>query len=159
MLSEKFGAPKLQRGNHNMKIQFAKPEDFQEIRDLLKSANLPFEDVENGIAHFLLARNEEELIGCVGLQICEKDALLRSLAVSEKERNRGLGKILVQEILEYASRLNLRIIYLLTKTKKQFFLKHGFIETDRKDAPDTIRSTSQFSSFCPSSAVFMSKHL
>lgn len=140
-----------------MKIQFAKPEDFEEIRDLLKSANLPFEDIENGIGHFLLARNEEELIGCVGLQIRDHNALLRSLAVSEKERNRGLGKALVQEILEYASRLNLHNIYLLTTTAKHFFVKHGFVETDRKDAPDAIRTTSEFSSLCPSTAVFMSK--
>jgi amino-acid N-acetyltransferase len=140
-----------------MKIQFAKPEDFVEIRNLLKSADLPIEDVENGIGHFLLVRNQHEIVGCIGLQICGNDALLRSLAVSETERNRGLGKILVQEILEYASRLNLRNIYLLTKTKKQFFVKHGFVETDRAAAPDAIRATSQFSSLCPSTSVFMSK--
>ena len=142
-----------------MKIHFAKPEDFEEIRDLLKSAKLPIEDVENGIGHFLLARNQEELIGCIGLQICGHDALLRSLAVSEKERNHGLGKILMQEILEYASRLNLRNIYLFTKTKDSFFKKHGFITANRDEAPAAIRTTSQFSSICPSSAIFMSKRL
>ncbi|MCI0615080.1 arsenic resistance N-acetyltransferase ArsN2 [bacterium] len=142
-----------------MKIQFAKPEDFEEIRDLLKSANLPFEDVENGIGHFLLARSEERLIGCVGLQICGDDALLRSLAVTEKERNRGLGKVLVQEILEYASRLNLQNIYLLTTTAEKFFRKHGFVNANRTKAPDAICMTSEFSSLCPSTAVFMNKEL
>ncbi|MCI0442093.1 arsenic resistance N-acetyltransferase ArsN2, partial [bacterium] len=124
-----------------------------------KSANLPFEDVENGIGHFLLARSEERLIGCVGLQICGDDALLRSLAVTEKERNRGLGKALVQEILEYASRLNLQNIYLLTTTAENFFRKHGFVNANRTEAPDAIRMTSEFSSLCPSTAVFMYKEL
>jgi amino-acid N-acetyltransferase len=142
-----------------MKIYFAKPEDFHEIGKLLKSAKLPFEDVEDGIGHFLLARNKKELIGCVGLQICGEDALLRSLAVSESARNQGCGKALLQEILEYASRLKLHKIYLLTTTAKDFFLKHGFIETDRKDAPDVIRATSEFASLCPSTAVFMRKRL
>ncbi|MCI0615275.1 arsenic resistance N-acetyltransferase ArsN2 [bacterium] len=142
-----------------MKIHFAKPEDFEEIRDLLKSANLPFEDVENGIGHFVLARNEQRLIGCVGLQICRDDALLRSLAVSDQERNRGLGKALVQEILEYASRLNLQNIYLLTTTAENFFRKHGFVNANRTEAPDAIRMTSEFSSLCPSTAVFMYKEL
>jgi amino-acid N-acetyltransferase len=142
-----------------MKIQFAKPEDFEEIRDLLKSANLPFEDVENGVGHFLLARNQQALIGCVALQICGEDALLRSLAVNEIARNQGLGKALVLEILEYASRLKLTNIYLLTTTAEKFFQKHGFINADRNLAPDAIRETSEFSSLCPSSAVFMSKHL
>ncbi len=142
-----------------MKIHFAKPEDFKEIRDLLKSANLPFEDVENGIGHFVLARNEQRLIGCVGLQICRDDALLRSLAVSDQERNRGLGKALVQEILEYASRLNLQNIYLLTTTAENFFRKHGFVNANRTEAPDAIRMTSEFSSLCPSTAVFMYKEL
>jgi amino-acid N-acetyltransferase len=142
-----------------MKIHFAKPEDFEEIRDLLKSANLPFEDVENGIGHFLLAKNEEQLIGCIGLQICDDNALLRSLAVSEKQRGRGLGTALVQEILEYASRLNLQNIYLLTTTAESFFKKHGFVNANRTEAPDAIRATSEFSSLCPSSAIFMSKEL
>ncbi|HEY7160985.1 MAG TPA: arsenic resistance N-acetyltransferase ArsN2 [Acidobacteriota bacterium] len=142
-----------------MKFYFAKPEDFQEIRNLLKSAKLPIDDVENGIGHFLLARNEKELIGCIGLQICGEDALLRSLAVDEKQRNRGLGNALVQEILEHALRLNLRNIYLLTITRESFFKKHGFVNTDRTEAPKSIRDTFQFSSSCPSEAVFMSKAL
>jgi amino-acid N-acetyltransferase len=140
-----------------MRIQFAKPEDYREIRDLLSSANLPFEDVENGTGHFLLARKEEQLIGCIGLQICGEDALLRSLAVSEDQRNRGLGKTLTQEILEYASRLNVRKIYLLTTTAENFFRKYGFVVADRTAAPDAIRATSEFSSLCPSTAVLMSK--
>jgi len=142
-----------------MKIQFAKPEDFEEIRDLLKSANLPFEDVENGTGPFLLARNQEKLIGCIGLQICGEDALLRSLAVSESDRNQGLGKTLLQEILEYASRLRLYNIYLLTSTAENFFRKYGFANADRTKAPDAIRETSEFSSLCPASAIFMSKRL
>jgi amino-acid N-acetyltransferase len=89
-----------------MKIHFAKPEDFEEICDLLKSSNLPFEDVKNSVGHFILARREEKLIGCVGLQICGDDALLRSLAVSESERNYGLGKALLQEIRLYFSEQN-----------------------------------------------------
>lgn len=142
-----------------MEISFAKPEDFEDIRDLLKLANLPFEDVENGIGQFLLARNDDQLIGCVGLQICGSDALLRSLAVSESVRKRGLGKTLLQEILEYAFRLKLHKIYLLTTTAENFFSKHGFVTANRNEAPDAIRVTSEFSSLCPSTAVFMSKEL
>lgn len=142
-----------------MKFSFAKPEDFEEIRGLLRSANLPFEDVENGIGQFILVRRNKELAGCVGLQICGNDALLRSLVVSEKEQNRGLGTALVQEILEYASRLNLANIYLLTDTAENFFKNRGFNNADRSDAPDAIRETSEFSSICPSSAIFMSKRL
>ena len=142
-----------------MEIYVAKSEDFEEIRSLLKLAKLPYEDVENGMGHFVLVRNQGELIGCIGLQICGEDALLRSLAVNEKERNRGLGKALVNEILEYALRLKLCNIYLLTTTAKDFFVKHGFVETDRKYAPDVIRATSEFASLCPSTAVFMRKRL
>jgi amino-acid N-acetyltransferase len=142
-----------------MKIYFAKPEDFEDIRNLLKSAQLPFEDVENGIGHFLIARNQEKLIGCVGLQICGEDAFLRSLAVNESVRNQGLGKALLLEVLDYASRLRLQKIYLLTATAEKFFRKYGFVGADRTKAPDAIRETSEFSSVCPSSAIFMSKRL
>jgi amino-acid N-acetyltransferase len=142
-----------------MNIQFAKPEDLEEVRDLLKSADLPFEDIQDGIGHFLLAKDDKHLIGCVGLEICGHDALLRSLAVSKSARNQGLGKALLLEILEYASRLNLRNIYLFTKTKESFFSKHGFLNANRNEAPLAIQATSQYSSVCPSSAIFMSKEL
>ncbi|MCI0417048.1 arsenic resistance N-acetyltransferase ArsN2 [bacterium] len=145
--------------NSKLSVRFAKPEDFEDIRNLLKSTQLPFEDVETGNGHFLLAKREDQLVGCVGLQIYGDDGLLRSLVVNENERSQGLGKVLTQEILEYALRLNLRKIYLLTTTADGFFAKRGFVRTDRTSVPDTIRSTKEFSSLCPSTAVFMSKEL
>jgi amino-acid N-acetyltransferase len=61
--------------------------------------------------------------------------------------------------LEYASRLKLNNIYLLTTTAENFFKKYGFANADRTKAPDAIRTTSEFSSLCPSTAVFMYKEL
>jgi amino-acid N-acetyltransferase len=66
---------------------------------------------------------------------------------------------LLQEILEYASRLSLRNVFLLTTTAEHFFKKHGFVIANRTEAPSAIRTTSEFSSLCPSTAVFMSKQL
>jgi len=145
--------------NTKLTIHFAKPEDLEDIRSLLKSTQLPFEDIKTGIGHFLLAKQKDQLVGCVGLQICGNDGLLRSLVVNENDRSQGLGKVLTQEILEYALRLKLRNIYLLTTTAEGFFAKRGFVKVDRTNAPDAIRGTTEFSSLCPSTAVFMSKEL
>ena len=136
-----------------------KRSDIQEIQRLLKSVDLPYTDIEPHINHFLCVEDENELIGVVGLEVYEDIALLRSLAVDEKYRKRGLGKILIDEILQYADDRKIKHIYLLTTTAEAFFTKLGFTLVERNDAPDVIRATHEFASLCPESAVLMSRSM
>src|SRR5262245_19797405 len=102
-------------------IQFANRDNIPELQRLLKASNLGYEDIETHIHNFILIKNQEEVIGCVGLEVYGETALLRSLAVDEKYRHQGMGRILTKEILQYALSKQIKKVFLLTLTKEGFF--------------------------------------
>ena len=48
---------------------------------------------------------------------------------------------------------------LLTTTAEHFFERLGYQRAEREAAPASIRGTSEFTTLCPASAVFMRKRL
>ncbi len=60
---------------------------------------------------------------------------IRSLAVDRDYQKRGLGKMLVKNLLKEAKELNLKEVLVLTY-KKEFFEKLGFIEIQKEAIPD-----------------------
>lgn len=143
-----------------MEFLFAGPKDEAAIKHFLEVNDLLHQDIEpHNLKHFLQARNGQEIVGLVGLEIREGDALLRSLAVAESYRNRGLATLLVEKIENYARSLEIRTLYLLTLTAEDFFTKRDFQQTARTNAPAGIQNTAEFRGLCPASAAFMTKRL
>ena len=130
------------------------------IGALLQSYDLPTSDIETGTEVLLfVAGSTQKPSGVVGIQVFGETALLRSLAVSDSERGKGLGAALVHYVEQYAASVGINSIYLLTITAAQFFEAHGYSTANRTDAPTSIAGTSQFSNLCPSSSAFMVKVL
>jgi amino-acid N-acetyltransferase len=140
-------------------VHFAKTENISELHQLLKSVNLPYTDIEKHIHNFVYVRDEKHIAGCIGLEVYGDTALLRSLAVNKEHQNRGLGTTLTREILQHARTQHIKEVYLLTTTAERFFHNFGFKTVDRNTAPETIQSTAEFSSLCPSTAVLMFKEI
>ena len=46
-----------------------------------------------------------------------------------------------------------------TKVRRKFFAHLGYSRVERRDVPEGISTTREFSSICPASSVFMLKHL
>src|SRR5688572_7696922 len=107
-----------------MTYEFARTEDLPGLKNLLKLCGLPANDLEMHLDHFLVAREQERLIGCVGLEL--EGPLLRSLAVLPEFRNRGVAKELCARLLQHAVGQGSREIFLMTETASQFFDKAGF---------------------------------
>jgi amino-acid N-acetyltransferase len=127
---------------------------------LLRAADLPTEDLtESHLEHFFCASTPDAVVGLVGLELHDRDALLRSLAVSRDARTAGIGSRLVEHIENYARSRGVGCMYLLTTTAESFFARRGYAPTERATAPATIRSTREFSTLCPASSAFMVKHL
>lgn len=61
-------------------------------------------------------------------------AEIRSIVVKEIYQNKGLGAALVEASLDEARRLNVKDVFALT-FKKEFFLRLGFVEIDKKELP------------------------
>jgi amino-acid N-acetyltransferase len=145
-----------------MKISFASIEDEKKIKEVLAAGGLDHEDITpSHLQHFLVLKDDPSstLTGMVGLEIRNNMALLRSLAVIEPRRNKGLATQLVREIEKYARSQQVDTLYLLTLTAERFFAKQGYRKTDRKSAPDAIQETTEFNSLCPATAVCMKKNL
>jgi amino-acid N-acetyltransferase len=100
-----------------------------------------------------------QLAAVAGLEVCETEALLRSVAVRATHRGQGLASDLVERLVADAERRGLRSLYLLTTTAEGFFPRHGFQRIEREVAPPSIAATEEFTSACPASATVMVRHL
>jgi len=97
-------------------FRLSTPADDDALRALLREAALPVEDVSTGRQEYVLALEGERLVGSVGLEIAGEDALARSLAVSPRHRDRGLGAALTERVLALAALRGVRSVYVLTTT-------------------------------------------
>jgi arsenate reductase len=137
----------------------AAPGDRPALVTLLEASGLPTEDLEEARPLLFVASAGDELVGCVGIEVRGTVGLLRSLAVAQAWRGRGLSIELVRIALDRAARAGVRDVYLLTTTAAGLFQRLGFLETPRESAPPAVRATREFASLCPSSAVFMRREL
>ena len=140
-------------------FRFAGDGDMSKITVLLKESKLPSRDIGLAGREFLVATEDGEIIGVVGLEAPGKQGLLRSLAVEVSHRNKGLGRALLGEMTTYAGQKGVEELYLLTTTADKFFSGHGFETIDRTTAPAALQETLEFKSICPVSAICMKKKL
>ena len=142
-----------------MRYEQANRKDLDIIVELLSSVGLPAEDVGLHLDSFIVARHGKKMAGVVGVQLYGADALLRSLAVYPEARGRGIARQLSRRIVASAQRRGAKRLYLLTTTIEGLCEKWGYRKIDRKNVPEAIRSTAEFKSLCPSTAVCMYKEL
>jgi len=57
--------------------------------------------------------------------------------------------------LEYAQSKNVPEVFLITDSAEKYFEKRGFMQVDRKNTPEGIAQTKQFSALYPLSAIVM----
>jgi amino-acid N-acetyltransferase len=126
---------------------------------LLRDGGLPTADLPHARVRFLGAVDGSRLLGCVALEDCGDDVLLRSLAVAPSARGAGLGAALLAAAERSASARGRRDLYLLTTDAAAFFAARGYASAGRGEAPSGIASTAQFSGLCPASSYFMRKRL
>jgi amino-acid N-acetyltransferase len=136
-------------------IQVANTTDRLAIIDLLNLLQLPTVDLPLVLDDFVVARQQETVIGSCGLEIYGSLALLRSLAVAPSNQGQGLGDALLQATLDLAKTRGIKSVYLITNTAAGFFEKRGFSPVERSRVPADIQKTAQFSSVCPSSAAIL----
>ena len=127
---------------------------------LLQRCDLPVSDIGASDAlHFYGCYRDGEVDAVVGLEIHNKLALIRSLAVCPSLRTSGLGGALVNYVEAMASKNGVESLFLLTTTANQFFEQLGYEYCERDQAPEAIKATAQFSDLCPASSHFMRKLL
>jgi amino-acid N-acetyltransferase len=133
--------------------------DIDEVVRLLSTNHLPLAALEACIDAFTLAKHDGIVVGTAGLEIYGELALLRSLCVAEDHRSKRIGKALVSAVASRAFARGVRELYLLTTGAASYFVKLGFVQISRDQAPLEIRNTAQFSALCPTSAVCMRRRI
>ena len=142
-----------------LEIRTAEEKDLPEVLSLLGRADLPTAGVADAFSHFIVAESEGRLIGAVGLELYGGSALLRSAAVQESWRGSGVGRVLVDRALDLARQHRIEDVYLLTTTAEHYFPKFGFACVSRDAVAEEVRSSVEFQTACPASAVVMRKIL
>lgn len=80
----------------------------------------------------------DHVVGCAALELVWRDlAEIKSLAVDESCRGRGIGSQLVTETVESGRRLGLQRVFALTRERK-FFENLGFQVVDRATLPHKV---------------------
>jgi amino-acid N-acetyltransferase len=127
------------------------------IISLLQSAELPVIDLPAELPNFLMAIDKGFVVGGIGLEIYERNGLLRSLVVKPEYRRLKIAAGLISELEKLAKGLGVNTMYLLTETARDYFVRKGYEIVDRNDAPESLKQSSEFSHVCPTTAVLLKK--
>ncbi len=139
-------------------IRSAQSSDLGAALRLLSDAGLPLDDLTAD--HLALVAEEDgELHGLIGLELFGEVGLLRSLVVAGHYRGRGLGRKLVSALEAHARDCGVAELWLLTIDADAFLESLGYGVRGRDAAPDAIRATAEFSALCPADAALMSKSI
>jgi amino-acid N-acetyltransferase len=143
----------------NLSITPAMADDAVAIADLLGASALPLDGALACLDSAVVARADGRVVGCAALELYGPDALLRSVAVDEGLRSRGLGRRLTTAALDVASEAGASTVYLLTTTAEAFFHDLGFERVAREAVPAAVRGSVEFTSACPASAAVMRRQI
>lgn len=126
-------------------IRKAKLRDVKDVQRLIKLYStrgemLPrsLSELYDNIRDFIVSTQNRRAIGICALHVCWEDlAEIRSLAVEEKNRRRGIGGKLVKACLEEARMLGVKRVFALTY-QSDFFERLGFKKVDKSALPHKI---------------------
>lgn len=94
------------------------------------------DEMATNIRSYVIAKKEETIVGFGALHFHAYDlGEIRSLVVSEQCRGKGVGKGMVQAMLEDGRDLNVKKIFTLTY-EQGFFESIGFKEIPKESLPD-----------------------
>jgi len=147
------------------RIEAAREEDRAAVESLLAACDLPRDGVRESFSRFLVALDPEgpprvrRVIGCAGLEVHGRHAVLRSLAVHPDQRGRGVARPLIASVLDSARRAGCSDAWLLTRTVEKMAARHGFARVERGETPPDLLRTIEFTINACASATIMRRAL
>lgn len=96
------------------------------------------EEFSNETSLFLVAKEENEVIGYIGMSIVIDEGYIFNVAVRESHRNKGVATALINELVTYGKKNNFSFITLEVRESNlpaiSLYSKFGFIKAgERKD--------------------------
>jgi len=123
----------------------AKPEDVDDLYNLIrgyaeKGIMLPRskEALSRLIDDFYVAEADGRFVGCGSLCLLAPDlAEIRSLGIDEEYKGKGIGRILIRELVEEARRREIPKVMALTM-EVPFFERNGFSVVPKEIFPEKV---------------------
>ena len=112
-------------------------EDLEQMKDILYSDfdnfwsyNVLKQELENKNTTYIVAKENDEIIGFAGLSTCLDEATLNNIVVKKSYRNRGIGGELLESLIEFCSELRMKTFTLEVDTENEpaihLYEKFGF---------------------------------
>ncbi len=130
-----------------MKIEKAKISDVPQMHKLInhfaeKDEMLPrsLSELYENLRDCFVVKEGDRLLGCVALHIFWSDlAEVRSLAVAEDSRDKGIGVELIKACMQEAKELGIPVVFCLTY-RPDLFKKFEFQQVDKMELPRKVWS-------------------
>lgn len=130
-----------------MKIRNATVKDVEAIHSLISQYaqldKMLFRSkayIFDNLQMFSVAEADGKVVGCCALQVIWSDlAEIKSLAVLDEYKNKGIGKALLENAVKQAKDLEVEKVFALT-LEPLFFEKRGFAVVDKKTLPMKVWS-------------------
>jgi amino-acid N-acetyltransferase len=98
----------------------------------------PLTNLYEDVWEFTVAEEEGKLVGCGALKFYNQElAEIRSLCVDEELKSKGVGRQLIEALLDEAERYELKTVFALTVVPA-FFEKLGFQKAARERFPAKV---------------------
>jgi amino-acid N-acetyltransferase len=97
-------------------------------------------DIYENLQTFIVAELDNKIVGCCALEVIWADlAEIKSLAIDEAHKGKGIGRGLVAAAVEQAAKLGVPKIFALT-LEPVFFEKSGFEIVEKETLPMKVWS-------------------
>ena len=111
--------------------------DLDDMKDILYSDfdnfwsyNVLKQELENPNTTYIIAKEQNEVVGFAGISICLDEATLNNIVVKKLCRGRGLGGELLESLIDICSELNLKTFTLEVNVTNEpairLYKKFGF---------------------------------
>ena len=101
-------------------------EDLEQMKDTLYSDfdnfwsyNVLKQELENKNTTYIVAKENDEVVGFAGLSTCLDEATLNNIVVKKSHRNRGIGGELLEALIELCSELRMKTFTLEVDTENE----------------------------------------
>ena len=103
----------------DLKVEKMTSNNLENIKDVLVSDFDDFwnydilkQELECSNSYFLIAKNDNEIVGFAGLKVIVDEADIMNIVVKKSFRHNGIGSILLENLISYARANNLKTITL-----------------------------------------------
>jgi len=128
-----------------LKVEKAKISDVPQVQVLVnhfaaRDEMLPrsLSELYENVREFFVVRDDEKVVACASMHVLWSDlAEIRSLAVAEGNRDKGLAAQLIKACLQEAGEMDIPIVFCLTY-RPALFEKYGFARVDKMELPRKV---------------------